>query len=466
MTDATKVRWMRHLLLALVFVLTFEGVARKAAPDFMRIPIFFLKDALVGGLWVLVFQMTIPAMLQTIWTGFLVTGVLFVPLIALTAWYDPLLAVFGAKQYLFYPVVGLATFMAFEKSTMDQTFTFYRRISLLVIPTALLAFVQSRLPHDHWLNLSVNGGSMDAFSAGGELRVSSTFSFNAQYSAFLNAETFIVMVALQGWAQRSLFWKLISLTLLPLIVFSSFITGSRGAVVGNLTIVLLAFIISGVKFQVRDVFKIALVALVLFLALQGVRHFMPQALAAYSARENGHLIGISEEIRSRVWNSFVDLWGAGSTNTFLGHGLGVMSNGADVFSYYAGVWRTRLWTETDASTTMFEGGYYLMLVWYGFRFFVVIHTLRHFFTEVKREYSTAMAFCQAFVAISGMLGTLALQPPIAIWWWLGVGTLMLFCWKSIAPPDAEIIVDEPPAPPPAKKIRGRSLYADIIHARK
>jgi hypothetical protein len=130
------------------------------------------------------------------------------------------------------------------------------------------------------------------------------------------------------------------------------------------------------------------------------------------------------------------------------------------------MWRAHSWTETDYATTIFEGGYYLVLVWYGFRAYVILVTLRHFLTAVTPDYLVSIAYCQAFVIVVGTLGTLALQPPIAIWWWLGVGTTVLFSWKCIEPPDREQKRQEVQLPPPRRKIRGRSLYADVIHPPK
>jgi hypothetical protein len=62
----------------------------------------------------------------------------------------------------------------------------------MIIPTTLVAVLQNSLSSSHWINLSVGGESLEAFSAGGYLRVSSTFSFTAQYSWFLVAESFFL----------------------------------------------------------------------------------------------------------------------------------------------------------------------------------------------------------------------------------------------------------------------------------
>lgn len=459
---------LRQLLATLLLVLTFEGLARKIAPPGLGVPIFLLKDAIIAVMTCYVMQLPFPPALAFLWKVYKVLAVLFVPLILVTGWHDPLLAVFGMKQYLLYPLVAFATFLALHRLRKEEIFGIFRWISLLIIPTAMLAAVQLRLPATHWLNESVSGESLEGFSAAGHLRVSSTFSFVAQYCIFLNAQTFIVMIALANWRQSGNLWKFTALLLLPVFVFSCFITGSRGAVAGNTAIILLACALSLARFQVRTVLQVGLVIVTLYAAAMGVQYFSPDTTAAYSERESGHLVGISSEIQDRVFGSFFGLAENRALNSCFGNGLGVMSNGSDTFSSYAAIWRANMWTETDFATTLFEGGYYLVIIWYGFRFYVIFMTARRFLADVVGDYVVPGTFVQAFVIVMGFLGTLAIQPPVAIWWWFGVGTSLLFWWKSVGPKDPEIKPEDllPPPTPPVKFKRGRSLYAEAIQSRK
>ena len=464
--DLANARRLRQLLVAMVLLLTFEGIARKASPSELRVPLFLLKDFLTTIMAFYVLRMPISPTIRSLWNAYMIVAFLMIPSIVMTAFHDPVLAIFGTKQYLLFPIVGFAMFQAFEHSRWSEVLAFYRGISLLLIPTVVLAIVQVKLPHDSWLNMSVNGESMEAFQAAGQLRVSSTFPFVAQYSAFLNLEAFALIIALHNWSKGSTIWKIISLSLIPAIVVSSFITGSRTAVVGNLAIIMLALLLASFKPRASGVLQVILAIFVLYLGVLTVNYFFPNATAAYSARESGHLIGISLEIRGRVFDSFFGIQKLASMQTFLGNGLGVMSNGSDSISNYAAIWRANFWTETDFGTTLFEGGYYLVIVWYGFRAFVVLKTLKHFLADITPEFSVPLAFCEAFVIIGGVLDTLALQPPVAIWWWMGVGTTLLFAAKCQQPAEAEEKPPGPPAPMPIKKVRGRSLYADVIHSRK
>jgi hypothetical protein len=141
-----------------------------------------------------------------------------------------------------------------------------------------------------------------------------------------------------------------------------------------------------------------------------------------------------------------------------------MSNGSDTFSDYAAHLRLVAgWTETDFATTLFEGGLYLVVVWYGFRYYMIYQTTRRFLTDVHEGLSLPASFCQANVILLGFIATLGMQPPLAIWWWLAIGTSLLLWWKCVEPKrnDQGLVIT--PSPPPPKKMRGRSVYAERLH---
>ena len=462
--DELYARRLRQLLAILVLVLTFEGVVRKAFPLELGVPLFLLKDALTVVMAFYVLRMKQPLALRFLWKAYIILMVLMAPLILMTGWHDLLLAIFGAKEYLLFPMVGFAVFLAFQNTKKETIVRFFRGWGLLLIPTMLIALLQQRLPNDHWLNMSVEGANLAAFSAGGELRVSSTFSFVAQYCAFLNAEMFMLMIALMGWQNLGILRKIIYFSLIPCLVLSCFITGSRSAVAGNISIILLALGLPLIKFRWRHAFEVILVCIVLYVLVLGINAYLPDTTAAYSQREQGQLVGISANIRERVFGTFFSVTRDPTLMTWMGNGLGIMSNGSDTFSPYAAQYRADLWTETDFASTLFEGGFYLALVWYGFRLYVIFATTRRFLQEVRDDYAIAGSFTQGFVIIIGTVGTLAIQPPVAIWWWMGVGTSLLFCWKCVGPADSEIQVEAPP--PPRKLPRGRSLYAEVLHSKK
>lgn len=459
-------RWVRWTLLLLVLDLTFEGMLRKLNIGGSNILIFVLKDVIIAALGLQVLRLKRPREIDFLWVAYLATLVAFLPCVLATAAHDPILAVFGAKEYLLYPIVGFGVFLGFEQQSVAEIVRFFRWLALLVIPTAVVALIQLRLPPDHWLNLSVEGGSLEGFAAAGHLRVSSTFSFVAQYCAFIDAEVFITMVALNTLKDVNWFMKLVYLSVVPLLVVSSYVTGSRGAVLVCCLIVGVAAALCLMKFQSGSTMRIVFIIGGLLVTLMVVKVVFPDAFAAYSEREQGQLIGASAEVKDRIYSSMFDWMNSIFTTPFLGYGLGIMSNGSQYLSSYAATTRAFSWTETDLATTLFEGGIYLVLVWYAFRYYVIYQVARRFLALRSEELSVPAAFCVAFVIITGVAGTLAIQPPIAIWWWLSVGIALILWWKSVEPKKAEDETEAPKPSGPQKRVRGQSAYARQLHDQK
>jgi hypothetical protein len=467
MNDPKAHRRLRHLLFALVMVLTFEGLLRKMAPPAAKLFLFILKDLVVIWIAFQVARMRVPIAIRFLLTAYTLLAVLMLPVILATAVKDPLLAIFGAKQYLLFPVVGLAVFLAFEHSASKEIFGHLRWIALLVIPTTLTAMLQSRLPNNHWLNLSVGGGSLEGFSAAGQLRVSSTFAFVAQFTMFLNAQIFIYGSVLSHLRIQNILWKIVILMLLPLLVLGSYITGSRGAVLGNVAVVMLACGLTAMKQEAKVALRLVMLLVGLYLAFLAGQYFNPDAFLAYSAREEGKLASLSADNQERISSALFG-WATNpvAPPNLLGYGLGVMSNGSDILSRYAASWRaTGAWTETDMASTLFEGGYYLVVVWYGFRGYIIYQLARRFFGGVAGAIAAPAGFCLSYVVVIGITGTLGMQPPMAIWWWFGVGLSLVLWWKCVEPASHET---EPETYPPyatfsAGHVQGRSVFAEQLH---
>jgi hypothetical protein len=458
-------RFLRGTILLLVLDLVFEGLARKLNIHGTSTPIFFFKDLLVVVLGVQILILKRPAAVDFLWVAYMVELVLFIPLLVATAAHDPLLAVFGVKEYLLYPIVAFAVFTGFEKVTMGEVIGFFRWLALLLLPTTALALIELRLPASHWLNMSVEGDSLEGFSAGGYLRVSSTFSFVAQYCAYLNATVFILMIALQNMKTMGFFKKSVFLSLIPLLVISSYVTGSRGAVLVNCVIIGLAAGLCLMTLQARSAIRIMVIIGGLLITLSVSKYAFPDAFTAYSTREEGHFLGATSEIQQRIYSAMFDWMRDAFTTPALGYGLGVMSNGSDKLSSYASATRAFSWTETDFATTLFEGGLYLIFIWYAFRYFVIYQVVRRFLATAGSDLSVPASFCVSYVMIVGFTATLGIQPPIAIWWWLAVGTALTFWWKCMQSKD--LTRPTGPAPTAPKKVfRGQSAYAGRLHKDK
>jgi len=420
---------IHRCLCALVLTLLFEGIVRKLAPAALGIGIFFLKDVIALALLFL----CLPARRNAEATRWLrimsvVLGLLS-PCILWTAIRDPLLAVFGAKQYALFPIVAVAMCVAYLPNRFREFLTIFKLMAASLVVTTIVAIAQNRLPAGHWLNMSVGGEDLEGFSAGGYLRVSSTFPFVGQYCYYLNALCFClpVLFCLQK-ARRKWMRTLLLIVLIGLAATGTFITGSRGSVIGNLAILSVGGVLAVILGRTKGAGQV-IVALVVGAVLLGVlRTQHPEFFAAYETRvegtsESSHLV----EITKRVQSGLLD-WTSGwddAPPSLLGYGLGVMSNGSEKLSSYAAGWRNSgFWTETDQGTTFFEGGWYLVAIWYGFRFWVILETLLMVLKLRSSDARIAAGFAWGFILVIGVTGTLAIQPPLAIWWWLAVGLIL------------------------------------------
>jgi hypothetical protein len=495
--ETKEVRLLRRTLIAMAFLLTFEGLLRKLEPGVVGVLIFLLKDFVILYMGVqLMTRHKLPTAIGFVTSSYCLFAALLFPNILITFGHDPALAVFGAKEYLLYPIVGIAVFVVFQNATIPQVISFCRIIALLMIPTGLIGILQTQISPNSWINLSVDGKSLEDFSSAGHLRISSTFSFVAQFCAFLNMEMFMLVFALYGFqGVKSKLLKLALLMPLPLLVVCAYCTGSRGAVVGILMVLVIAVVLSIVRGEVGTLMKVVIGAGVVAVVAIAFQHLFPSLMATYTVREKGHAFGVSDEVQSRVYQSFTGWIDDAAHTPFFGNGLGIMSNGSDALSSYSrGFRRVGIWTETDIATTLFEGGPYLIFIWYGFRYFIIFVTTRNLLLGTKRELFKYAVVCQADVILVGMTSTLGIQPPIAIWWWLSVGLSTVMWWRSLYPLEEAPVIAAPratktgmkpvplataapttnearpvpatastPASPVATKTKGRSSYADRLH---
>ena len=423
-----------RLLYAIVTTLVFEGLIRKLAPSAVGLFIFFIKDFLCLYVIYLIAAVKLPSLLGWLTIRWKLVGILLVPLLVYTAFLDLPLSVFAAKQYLLYVSVALLVPIAFSEGRSEQFKRFALFFALLLIPTTIVAILQNSLPASHWLNLSVGGDSLLNFSAAGFLRVSSTFSFTGQYSWFLNAVCAFVILGFflptHKSASSFLLKTLMPLTLGILLTVGVFITGGRTAVLGNAGCLVIGFALSNWKSPSESIRKGVLAGFLLIPGFWLLHEVKPEFFAAYEARSAGtEKVSHEEEMQQRILSGFTDWtdWYGEQdvVSMLIGNGLGIMSNGSDRISTYAQRVRANgFWTEGDIPTTAWEGGIYLMLVWYGFRLAVILFCFRLWRSIKDYKYSAASSFLLANVIINGIIGTIGMQPPVAIWWWLSVGSII------------------------------------------
>src|SRR5215204_1937015 len=419
-----------RLLYVLIITLVFEGIVRKLFPV-LRTPVFFLKDILCMIILFKVASLKLEGVVSRLRSAWSILFVMFLPLLNYTSFKDPMLAMFAAKQYLLYIITGVGVAISFSDSNDERFRRFIFFVAVMIMPTALVAIIQNALPASHWLNLSVGGESLEGFSAGGYLRVASTFSFTAQYSFFLVAESFFLATSfflppkkLFGFSSR--YKGPIYFLLAVMLVISAFITGGRTAVLGFSATFLLGFLLISIKWP-GWFLKGALVIAAGIVMLTVIKTLKPEFFMAYEERSMGSESAThEEELTTRILGGFTEWisWfrDQDDTSIWFGNGLGVMSNGSAIVSSYASEARQDgFWTEGDMATTFWEGGIYLAIIWYGFRLWMIVTCYRLWRKLRNRTYSMAAAVPMAYIAIQGIIAPLGIQPPLSIWWWMAIG---------------------------------------------
>lgn len=411
----------RKLIYALLVVLVFEGVLRKALPSALGIGIFFLKDVLcVVGLYFFV-QTKLSVTSKKAARFFKAVIIFMYPLLLYNLFIDPILVVWGGKLYLLYFVIAILMTIGFPPDYKNRFIVFANILGILIIVSVLTGVLQLNLPATHWLNRSVGGDSLEAFSSAGKLRISSTFSFTTQYSYFLvfACALFIAFFFINIKSKKnSILFLLMQLGILLLLMIGGFNTGGRSAVLGIVSIIVIGFVCIGLNNPFFALKKTIVPVLLFMFVFPLIQIWKPEYFAAYTERSSGNK---NDEILGRVIEPFVQL----SSSSFLGHGLGVMTNGSDkISSYAASIRNSGFWTETDFSTIVWEGGLYLVVIWYGFRLFVIFTSFRILLSIKDTNFYSAGAFLFAYILVQGLIGTLTIQPPIAIYFWICFGVLI------------------------------------------
>ncbi|TRW24636.1 hypothetical protein FMM05_08975 [Flavobacterium zepuense] len=425
---------VERLLYALVFTMVFEGLIRKLLPSAVGLLIFFLKDIFcITGLYFITKAFAKPNVQRNPFFNLRkIFFFVFLPPLIVTNFYDPSLVLFALKQYLLYMILALLVPLAFVPSKIERFKKFFFFFSLTIIPTTLVAVLQNSLPANHWLNQSVDGQSLEAFSAGGLLRVSSTFSFTGQYSWFLNVVCVILAVSFCLPIKRdNIIIKKIA-PLLPLVIsvclaVGAFITGGRTAVLGCGLVLFLGFVFAVIKAPQKIITRGLILMAVMGLSLTALRIAKPEFFKVYDLRsEDKKDETHTEEVEGRILKDMFGwtVWIAEQDMIpfLFGNGLGVMSNGAERISSYAMSVRLQgISTESEIDSTAWEGGMYLVLIWFGMRIWVIIRCIGLWRQARETNNIIALSFLLGYITVIGLYGALSRQPPIAIWWWLSIG---------------------------------------------
>jgi len=230
--------------------------------------------------------------------------------------------------------------------------------------------------------------------------------------------------------------------------------------VGGAAIITVAAVILLLKGGGRWFAGFAAVGVFLMLLVGILSVKFPQYFEAYAARKEGTQFRSHDaEVVDRV-SGMLTRWYAASDaiHTSIGYGLGIMSNGSEQISDYAGSVRLTVgWGETELANVFLEGGLYLLVIWLAFKGAILWRIGTEFFGCAKVDWVFPLAFVLGYAVITALFGTLATQPPVAIWWWLSIGILIVLLGPSEEANGG--IKEEEVADFKQAKRRGRSDYS-------
>lgn len=421
---------LRSLFFALLLTLIFEGITRKLMPVTISKYLILLKDCIIFVMALGTFLVPMKGTMKSLRITVYLFALCLLPLIIYTATKDPLLAVFGAKQYLLYPWVLFAFVLGFQDYSVKDFFKPLRMMTMLLPALTLLAVIQIFLPDNHWLNLSVTGDDLSAFKAGGRLRVSSTFPFVAQFCYYLTIllPVMWVMLTLRKRPEKpNLLQRFESIwVLVPFFIIANVITGSRLAVVTNVMVILIAAGLLFIRGKTKNIGRLVGFIICIAISVVVAKIIVPEAFEAYEARTGDRGIVDEEELTQRAEHAIMGWWWIYQKQDpgLFGFGLGSMSNGVQNFSGYAARIRDRVWGETDLANVVLEGGLYLVILWMSVRIFIILQCLKLYMQITSPRLMFIASFALGYIIFNGLTQTLGSQPPLAIWWWISIGLLM------------------------------------------
>lgn len=369
--------WQRSVKVVLVLVVI-EGALRKwVLPQASQL-IYFLKDFVLIGAYLRYF------LLSPVQTRLFIQKPLILILVGCMAVWggmqafnpslgSPVIGLFGFKSYFLYvPLVWMVPQMF---STEEKLYKFIRSYLLLLIPVCILAIAQFFSPPTSPLNVYAWGedGPAVVSSGLGTVRVTGTFSYLTGYATYLLA-CLCLLLPLVSRPQVRL-WQMLTLVEGGLIAVTSFMTGSRGLVLGSVLLIagygLLLALTSFSSFA-SNVRKAILPTVVSFLAVsQGGR----LAFESFWTRvENAN-----DSISDRILSPFTEPFNNFHLKGLDGYGLGAtfQANGIirQVFQLPPGE-MIPVYFENEIGRIGLEIGPVGFFLWYGLRLVLLFTLMR------------------------------------------------------------------------------------------
>jgi hypothetical protein len=449
-------RDIRRLIYLYLLLLIIEGALRKwMVPQFSN-PLLLVRDPVVLAIYFLAWRTHIFPR-----NGF----ILWLAIIGILSW---IVSIFVLDPYLPMSRIFLVTAYGFRSNFLHLPLIFIfasvfdaddvRKIGqwILVgmIPMSLLMALQFQSDADSFINRTVGVGEGEQITAGGgKIRPPGTFSFISGPIYYVTgAAAFVLYGALRRATYRSwLFFGAGCSVLLAIVV-----SGSRSLVASVLLVVFSLAIVLLIRPDALNRFGKSLVLLVIGMLIISRLPIVYEGLAILSSRftESAEAAEttVTGGLIERTLSGFTEGLGHLGHAPLFGFGLGVGTSGGAAFLMGQS---TFLLSENEWTRIIFESGPILGLAFLMWRSVLIAYlgfvSLR---ALTRGEILPLLLFSAGFLLLlNGQLG----QPTS-----LGFAVVLNgLCLASTRPGKIAAIAVAPPRP---RAIRGRSAYADRLHA--
>jgi len=319
------------LLRAYLFLLIFEGAARKWIPG-MAAPLLLIRDPLALLIWISAFKNNvIPKSIRS-WFGIYAVALtgygIFQLLVVQLNFY---IFLYGLRSYILHVPVCLAIGYAYAEEDLQRT---ARSLMLIGCGMTVLMVMQYLAPVSSFLNRGAGEGANQIAGALGHIRASGTFSFIAGPILFF---PLLMAFIFWSWYERRQNPLLILLAFaataiaMPISISRSLVLGCGLVVVAGIVALPVA---GGLAVSSRNVFRIlmTLITLISLLVLAGRIRVVSESLTAFSYRweQAKGREGDNSALIARIEKSFTGGFEVGAQQPPFGFGIGIGSQVAAI----------------------------------------------------------------------------------------------------------------------------------------
>lgn len=418
-----------NLIFIIYWLLIFEGVLRKwLFPEYHQI-IFFIRDPFALMVYFLVVYYRMWPRRSWFLTVSFILGVASLSIIffqLLADKYSLLLSAYGWRNYFFYIPLAFIIGSFFSLEDLNRL---VKHTLLIAIPVAVLVVLQSMGSAHDIINQGISEDPGNTFGnlgvAFGIVRTHGTFTSSSGQTMFIGS---LVAMVLTAWIlpekERPL--KGIALFIASTAVISMLaVSGSRGAFILSLLIVLVAFVAGLFLSKAGATFKSFAVPLVL--ALIGaliLPVFFPVQLEALWYRSVGAAASdpypYSFGILVRTFNDFINFTHIFPDTPLTGFGMGMGTNAIARLGII-GIPRN---IEDDWSRNIVDLGPILGFLFIAFRIAFVIWLAKGAVAATKRSNNPLPMLLFGFIGIILLYGQITGQGSINGYGWLFAGFCM------------------------------------------